>query len=331
MNNKRNQKLHAEGKRLWRNVSIGFVVALLALTGVLIVAQHVGIRRAQETSAARIPLGGGGGAASERGARVDGGLQGLAENPSINQRMATFNSSGGGSNPKQPPFPATSADSGRLLEIVRDSTASLDERAAAIDALGKMGTKESAETLQQILGDDSEALPLKYKAARALGMINDDKAVPLLSTLLTNQTTDRHLRVVCALALGNIGTTDALRTLGNTEQDSDSLIRFKSVQALEKSNTSMSRAIIAKALTDSDIYVQARAIHTLGKLGDDSSITTVDQILHSTESDFIRIACFTALGNINRQEATTILREYEYHTNQLLSLNARAALQRLNH
>lgn len=227
------------------------------------------------------------------------------------------------------PALAQSVDSARLLQILKDRTASVADRAAAADALGKMGVKESVEPLQQILGDSSEALTLKYKAARALGVINDEKAVPTLSALLGNQTTDRHLRVVSALALGNLGTTDALQALGRAEQDSDSLIRFKVVQALETSHDSTSREIVAKALSDSDIYVQARAIHTLGKLGGDSSITTVNQILHSTESDFIRIACFTALGNINQQEAVTILRQYENHTNQLLSLNARAALQRL--
>lgn len=235
-----------------------------------------------------------------------------------------------GDSGNSPPSLAQPADSARLLQILKDRTASLADRAAAADALGKMGVKEAVEPLQQILGDSSQALTLKYKAARALGVINDENAVPTLSALLGNQTTDRHLRVVSALALGNLGTTDALQALGRAEQDSDSLIRFKAVQALEKSHDSTSREIAVKALSDSDIYVQARAIHTLGKLGGESSITTVNQILHSTESDFIRIACFTALGDINHQEAVTILRQYANHTNQLLSLNARAALQRLN-
>ena len=229
-----------------------------------------------------------------------------------------------------PPAPAQPADSAHLIQTLKDRTASLADRAAAADALARMGEKDAVEALQQILGESSEALALKYKAARALGVLNDEKAVPTLSALLANQATDRHLRVVSALALGNLGTTDALQALGRAEQDSDSLIRFKVVQALEKSHDSTSREIVAKALRDSDIYVQARAIHTLGKLGGESSITTVNQILHTTESDFIRIACFTALGDMNRQQAATILRQYENHTNQLLSLNARVALRRLN-
>lgn len=242
-------------------------------------------------------------------------------------RNADAENVGSGSSP---PVLSQPADSARLLQVLKDRTANLADRTAAADALGKMGVKEAVEPLQQILGDNSEALTLKYKAARALGVINDEKAVPTLSALLENQTTDRHLRVVSALALGNLGTTDALQALGRAEQDSDSLIRFKVVQALETSHDSTSREIVVKALSDSDIYVQARAIHTLGKLGGESSITTVNQILRSTESDFIRIACFTALGDINQQEAVTILRQYENHTNQLISLNARAALQRLN-
>lgn len=98
MKTKHNQKPHAEGKRLWRNVSMGFVVALLALAGALIVAQHVGIRRAQETSAAQIPLGGAGGAASGSGGSVGSGLHELAQNTSTNQGRAVSASGGGGGN-----------------------------------------------------------------------------------------------------------------------------------------------------------------------------------------------------------------------------------------
>lgn len=98
MKTKHNQKPHAEEKRLWRNVSMGFVVALLALAGVLIVAQHAGIRRAQEQSARKNPLGGASGAASGGGVSGGSSLKGLAQNKSTNQGRAASASGGGGGN-----------------------------------------------------------------------------------------------------------------------------------------------------------------------------------------------------------------------------------------
>src|ERR1017187_10019544 len=224
---------------------------------------------------------------------------------------------------------ALPADQAGLLRVLGDRSAKTEVRCAAADKLRQLGAKESAGLLLEILQDKSEPLSLRYKAARAVGVVGDESAETVLASLAAEQGADRHLRVVSVLALGDFGDSNALNALAQAEQDPDSLIRFKAVQALEKKDNVAGREIVEKALGDTDIYVQARAIQTLGKIGGQPAVRTIDGVLQTTESDFIRIACLTALGDSSGPEAVAILSRYENNTNELLSANARAALLRL--
>jgi HEAT repeat protein len=224
----------------------------------------------------------------------------------------------------------SAAECDQLLKILLDRNAKAEERAVAADRLGRAREKAAADAMLEVVQDGAEADILRYKAARALGVLKDKRAVPLLTGLLGSQSADRHLRVVSALALGNLGTEDSFVALRAAASDPDSLIRYKALQALQRTPNSSNRDTVEKALSDLDPYVQASAIHTLGKLGDKATVGTLDEILRSTQSDFIKIACLTALGNIRESESVDLLRRYEGNTNQLLSLNARTALRRLN-
>ena len=197
----------------------------------------------------------------------------------------------------------TQSDRDQLLRILEDRSAKPEERAVAADKLGKDREAEAADALLHVVQDGSEADILRYKAARALGVLKDERAVPVLSAILRNQSADRHLRVISALALGNLGTEDSFQALRAVANDPESLIRYKALQALERAPNKSNRETVKKALSDPDPYVQARAIHTLGKLGDKATVGTLDQILRSTQSDFIKIACLTALGNIKEAES----------------------------
>jgi len=255
----------------------------------------------------------------------------LAAKPEVSPGLAAAPDEGDvevGARGGKPAF-ALPADRAGLLRVLRDRSAETEVRCAAADKLRQLRAKESAGLLLEILQDKSEPLSLRYKAARAVGVVGDESAEAVLASLAAEQGADRHLRVVSVLALGNFGDSNALNALAQAEQDPDSLIRFKAVQALETKDTVAGREIVEKALGDSDIYVQARAIQTLGKIGGQPAVRTIDGVLQTTESDFIRIACLTALGNSSRPEAVAILSQYENNTNQLLSANARAALQRV--
>ena len=226
--------------------------------------------------------------------------------------------------------PKSDEDARRLLSILKDRARTAAERAGAADELGKLRAKVAFETFIQIVQDGSEPISLKYKSARGLGVLGDERAVSVLSAILTNQNADNHLRIVSALALGNLGSEACVATLQRAGGDPDSMIRFKVVEGLGRTHKKSALEFVERATADPDPHVQARAIHSLGELGDKSIIGNIREILQATQSDFIRIACLTALGSIQEPESIFLLREYENETNQLIRLNAQAALQRLH-
>jgi HEAT repeat protein len=221
-------------------------------------------------------------------------------------------------------------DVSRLLGILEDRSSGVAERAVAAEQLGKRREKGALEGFLRIVQDASEPILLKYKAARGLGVLGDERAVPVLAAILTDQATDNHLRVVSALALGNLGSESCVAALQRAGDDPDSMIRFKVVEALGRTRRQSALDFVEGAASDPDPYVQARAIHMLGELGDKSTVGTIRGILQTTPGDFIRIACLTSLGSMQEPESIALLHEYEHNTNELIRLNARTALQRLN-
>jgi HEAT repeat protein len=101
------------------------------------------------------------------------------------------------------------------------------------------------------------------------------------------------------------------------------------VQALGRAHSESARLLVEQAISDPDAQVQARAIRSLGELGDKSTVATLARILHSSDDDFLKIACLTALGSINEPVSVSALQRFEQATNELLRLNAHAALARL--
>ena len=216
----------------------------------------------------------------------------------------------------------------RLLAILKDRSASLASRQAAADTLGKLREKSAREEFTKIANDISEPLMLRYKAVRGLGGLGDDRPVPTLKAILTEPTSDRHLRVVSALALGNIASDASVAALQSAGKDPDDLIRFKVVQALGRVHNETARLLVEQAISDPDAQVQTRAIRSLGELGEKSTVATLARILHSSDDDFLKIACLTALGSINEPVSVSALQPFEQATNELLRRNAHAALAR---
>jgi HEAT repeat protein len=222
-----------------------------------------------------------------------------------------------------------SVERSRLLDILKDRTAGIAERAAAAEQLGKLRERTALESFLTIVQDPTEPLTLRYKAVRGLGVLGDERAVPVLSSILSDEGAERNLRLVAALALGNLGTETSVQALKLASSDADSIIRFKAVQALGRTHQKSASEIVENAIQDPDPQIQARAIRSLAELGHTSAFQTISGILRTTQNDFIKIACLTGLGSMHTQESISLLHEYENDTNQLIRLNARAALQRL--
>ena len=122
--------------------------------------------------------------------------------------------------------------------------------------------------------------------------------------------------------------------------DQDSLIRFKSIQYigdnqcylvnLALNQDEVINKIKAVYYNESDSFVQAQIIHTLGKIGNKKAIPFIKELLDgSSTSDFMKIACLTALGEIGNDESLDMLDEFKDSNNELLRINARTSINKI--
>ena len=227
--------------------------------------------------------------------------------------------------------PSQLAETKRLLDLLNNRDASIRDRAVAANAVGRGRISEAFDALAEITADRSEPTMLRYKTARALGVLANEEAVPILSGIVFDESEDRHLRVVSTLALGNVGTQASVDKLAKTLTDQDKGLRFKGVQALEKTGQASALEHVRKALTDADRFVRARAIRALGKLGNQSHVSLVREILEKQKgrSNFITIACITALGNLGGNEAEAIIADFSDDSSEFIRLNAKWALAKI--
>jgi HEAT repeat protein len=172
-------------------------------------------------------------------------------------------------------------------------------------------------------------MSLRFEAVWALGVTGDYQTVSVLSSILSDPEANRHLRVVSALALGELGTDDCVAALAGALNDPETSIRFKAIQALGHTRKPSALALVAQELADPDAFVQACAIHALGEIGKQSSVPMISRILHTTQSDFIKLACLTALSNIPCDTSKSLLLQYQVSTNPIVCLNARELLGQL--
>jgi len=224
---------------------------------------------------------------------------------------------------------ATIEDVPILIKALENSSTRLEVRILIAIQLGKLEAKDAGPVLIKITENKRENIDLRYKTARALGYLKDQKAIPVLSSIFKDSNNDRHLRIVSALALGDIGGEKATSSLLCGLKDSDYLIRFKTIQSLEKIKNPLIIKELENMLNDSNRFVKARAIHALGKIGDESVIPIIHNILKSDDSDFIHIACLTALGSLGGSEAEKILEQYVNDPSNIIKLNANSSLDQI--
>lgn len=217
-----------------------------------------------------------------------------------------------------------------VVAMLADAASPLEKRVTAAERLGRNRVQEAFVPFADIVTNAAEHVLLRCYAARGLGALGNEHAVNPLASVLYDAAGDKNLRAASALALGSLKTESAVSALRNSTSDPDSLIRFKAIQALERTGKASAVEPVLAALSDSDIYARARAIHALGNLHDESSLPVLKTLLESDESsDFIRIACLNSLGNLGGAKAIELLQAYQPSSNQLLQINANSALRRI--
>lgn len=140
-------------------------------------------------------------------------------------------------------------------------------REAAVDALGKLGSKDVRVLpvlIETLTGQDRRYPDLRYKAALALGELRDERAVP---ALIKGLQTDEHwdVREAAAKALGQIGTLAAIRILVPALKDQSPEVRGQAVQSLGAAigRYSAVPALLTALKTETDAEVQTKIVGVL--------------------------------------------------------------------
>lgn len=117
----------------------------------------------------------------------------------------------------------------RLLAVLTPAVP-LALRAAAADALGRLGHRPAVEALSALVADEAEPGRLQAVAVRALGLIGDPGSVPVLLAASRSGTESVRLRAV--EALGRYGEPEAVTRLGAMAGEAEPDIAQAAVQAL---------------------------------------------------------------------------------------------------
>lgn len=183
---------------------------------------------------------------------------------------------------------------------------SLDEvRAAAADALGKIGGPEASKLLLLALSD-SAAL-VRAKVVVALGGTGGESVLePLVAAL---QDSDAVVRKQAISALGKLNNRRAAEPLGRVAvQDPVSEVRDLATQVLQSLSADTLRLSIFAGLEAPDVMVRVQAIGQVSQSGDEKAVDAIIGRL-SDASPLVRKAAAEALGRIGDARAVGPLGE----------------------
>ncbi|MGK7926822.1 MAG: HEAT repeat domain-containing protein [Spirulina sp.] len=211
------------------------------------------------------------------------------------------------------------------------STEDDDIRRQAAESLGKIGIGNETAILElvQLLGS-SEDDDIRRQAAESLGKIGTGNETAILELVqLLGSSEDDDIRRQAAFCLKEIGTGNEtailglVQLLGSTEDDD---IRRRAIGSLGTIGMGDERAIpilVQIFRTSENDYTRELAIGNLGKIVTGMVITSLVQLLDSSEDEVVCCLAAYSLGKIdpsNERAITTLVRllgsskDKDYHT-----------------
>jgi len=150
-------------------------------------------------------------------------------------------------------------------------------RLGIIEALGDIGDAGAVPDLLRILGDDGAGSETRWAAALALGNLGDPAAVPSLFRTLRDP--DKYVRFGAAMALGKLG-----REPAGGEDRAYLLVARQEWDSLPALGADATHPLLW-ATRDRDPAVRAKAVDTLGLLGDARGAEACGLVLRDPDSE----------------------------------------------
>ena len=195
-----------------------------------------------------------------------------------------------------------------LLELIDFEEEVLSN--AAINALGKTGNPQVAESFLEHLEDTRYPTTLKPALIRALGNLEYTGAVEALTDILLDDDEEKSWRWYACVALGNIGAPESLPALEQAFGDQDTILRSHAVSALKDFSGSRVDDLIIQSLRDSFWRVRVQAA---GAIAERNLRSAVPNLIYKVSRDPdkpVRSASIEALGKLGGKESFDFLREF---------------------
>lgn len=178
----------------------------------------------------------------------------------------------------------------------------LQTQQSAIEELGRMKDRKSADELMRFVFTKAEDWKLKIKAILFLGEIDDpviaDRLVTVFNNPFLNETCPA-IRLNTALALGkefNKGSR-AVESLIDALNDSDILVREAVIQSLGKIGDSKAVLFLIPELDNRSFAVKFSAIKALENIGDVRAKPFIKRIADTDHDPCLKEAALSALKN----------------------------------
>jgi HEAT repeat protein len=169
----------------------------------------------------------------------------------------------------------------------------------AIDALGRLQSKQAVEPLLAILQNDSDQFSRSI-AADALAEIKDPRALQPLCTLLNNR--NQVMRRGAAIALGFFGDPAAVGPLIAALKDRDDGVRWNAADSLGKLGSVEAVDPLIAVMKDSEEGVRVAAVDSLGSIGDARAVEPL-VIALTSGTKRVRWHAASALAQFSTSEA----------------------------
>lgn len=157
----------------------------------------------------------------------------------------------------------------RVLLEAMDDAAAVQKRQAAAEALGLMKSERAAGRLVALVLRDVEP-GVRAAAAEALGRIGVKGAMTVLEQAARGGPVE--VRAAAVMALGRIGSGAAFAHLAAALRDESPAVRSAACAALGLLKDPRITDHLLRGLTDAEPAVREAAAHSLGRLGDPAAI-----------------------------------------------------------
>ncbi len=191
---------------------------------------------------------------------------------------------------------------GLVRNRLRDDHASV--RAAAANALGRVGNADDVSGLRVALRDSNQGVTVE--AAIALGRLRDRIAIPALIEILRSGT--QATRVAAAEALGRMRDPSAVPSLIEHLGYPDSIVRGEVMRSLSKLGDRRALVPLLALALDEDPLIQTFVPFTASKLYTPADFTRMASDLQSNEPE-IRTAAAFSLGLAGEKRSIPLLRD----------------------